>query len=157
MRPGARLQAAIEVLHEVIDRHRPADQALADWGRSHRFAGSGDRAAIGNLVFDALRQRSSIARRMGDPSPRGLVIGAARFVWDETPETIATWLGGDPHAPPSLGPTEADALSRELGDDVADWVAGDVPEWLAPNFRRVFGDDLARQGAALAQRARRGL
>ena len=52
MRSGARLQAAIEVLTDISDRHRPAGAALQDWGRSHRFAGSGDRAAIGNLEHD---------------------------------------------------------------------------------------------------------
>jgi 16S rRNA (cytosine967-C5)-methyltransferase len=61
MRPGAHIRAAIEVLDEVLDRHRPVATALADWGKSHRFAGSGDRAAIGNLVYDALRRRRSLA------------------------------------------------------------------------------------------------
>jgi hypothetical protein len=53
MRPGGRLAAAIEVLEEIFARHRPAPDALKEWGRAHRFAGAGDRAAIGNLVFDA--------------------------------------------------------------------------------------------------------
>ena len=60
MRPGARIAAAIEVLGDIIGRHRPAAEALSDWGKSHRFAGSGDRNAIGGLVYDALRRRSSI-------------------------------------------------------------------------------------------------
>ena len=37
---------------------------MKDWGVSHRFAGSGDRAAIGNLVFDALRTRSMRSERI---------------------------------------------------------------------------------------------
>ena len=57
MRPGARLKAAVEVLVDVIERHQQVTQALTDWGKAHRFAGSGDRAAIGNLVYDALRRR----------------------------------------------------------------------------------------------------
>ncbi len=56
MTPGARLSAAIEVLTDIEDRRRPAGDALKDWGLAHRFAGSGDRAAIGGLVFDALRR-----------------------------------------------------------------------------------------------------
>ena len=56
MRPAARLQAAIDVLTEISTRHQPASTALADWGKAHRFAGSGDRAAIGNLVYDGLRE-----------------------------------------------------------------------------------------------------
>ena len=77
MRPGARLKAGEEILEDILVRHRPASIALADWGKHHRFAGSGDRAAIGTLVYDALRRRKSIAARMGSDAPRALVLGAA--------------------------------------------------------------------------------
>ena len=50
MRLGGRLAAAIEVLSDMEKRHRPAADALKDWGLSHRFAGSGDRAAIAGLL-----------------------------------------------------------------------------------------------------------
>ena len=56
MRMPGRMSAAIEVLQDVLQRHRPAALALQDWARSHRFAGSADRAAIGNLVYDVLRR-----------------------------------------------------------------------------------------------------
>ena len=46
MTPAARLSAAIEVLADIEARRRPAADALKDWGLAHRFAGSGDRAAI---------------------------------------------------------------------------------------------------------------
>ena len=69
MRAGARIAAAAEVLDDILNRHRPAASALADWGKAHRFAGSGDRAAIGTLVFDALRRRSSIAAPHGRRHP----------------------------------------------------------------------------------------
>ena len=59
MRLGGRASAAMEVLGDMATRHRPASEALRDWGLSHRFAGGGDRAAIGNLVYDSLRKRSS--------------------------------------------------------------------------------------------------
>ncbi|MBE7186625.1 MAG: MFS transporter, partial [Methylobacterium mesophilicum] len=59
MRLGGRLAAAIEVLDDVAKRHRPVADALKDWGLSHRFAGSGDRSAIGNFVYDVLRRRRS--------------------------------------------------------------------------------------------------
>ncbi len=76
MRLAGRAQAAIEVLSEVILRHRPAAEALKDWGIAHRFAGSGDRAAIGNLVYDVLRRKSSIADRAGSEDPGPLVLAA---------------------------------------------------------------------------------
>ena len=74
MRLGGRISAAIEILDDIERRHRPAGEALKDWGLSHRFAGSGDRAAIGNIVYDALRRRRSAgwrasAARSMSPAP----------------------------------------------------------------------------------------
>jgi 16S rRNA (cytosine967-C5)-methyltransferase len=71
MRTGAQIKAAIELLDEVLNRHRPAASVLADWGKTHRFAGSGDRAAIGNLLYDALRRKRRLPRtRWGSLQPR---------------------------------------------------------------------------------------
>ena len=49
MNREARVQAAIEIVAQVMDG-AAADRALKAWGKSHRFAGSGDRRAIGDLV-----------------------------------------------------------------------------------------------------------
>ena len=59
MRPAARVQSAIEILDNVIEAAAtggpPADRILAEWFRGHRFAGSKDRRAIRDLVYDAIR------------------------------------------------------------------------------------------------------
>jgi len=78
MTPSARLSAAIEVFAEIDERRRPAQDVLKDWGHSHRFAGSGDRAAIAGLVYDTLRRKSSSAWLMGEASPRAAVLGMLR-------------------------------------------------------------------------------
>ncbi len=78
MTPAARLSAAIEVFADIETRRRPAGDALKDWGLSHRFAGSGDRAAIAGLVYDALRRKASSAWLMGEASPRAVLIGMLR-------------------------------------------------------------------------------
>src|SRR5256885_2079591 len=49
MTPAARVAAAIEVFTNIQVQRRPAADALKDWGLAHRFAGSGDRAAIAGL------------------------------------------------------------------------------------------------------------
>ena len=77
MKPGARIAAAIEVLEAILHRYQPVAIALADWGKAHRFAGSGDRNAIGGLVYDALRRKRRSAGRMESDAPRALAIGAA--------------------------------------------------------------------------------
>jgi 16S rRNA (cytosine967-C5)-methyltransferase len=153
MRPGPQIKAAAEVLEEVLARHRPAAQALADWGKAHRFAGSGDRAAIGNLVYDALRRKRSLAAQMGADTPRALTLAAApRALGMPIDEVIAS-ADGSPHAPEPLSESERLALSYEMAEDAAPSVRGDFPDWLEPSFIRAFGGAAAEEGAALARRA----
>src|SRR5215468_5918364 len=114
MTPGARLSAAIEVLADIEDRRRPAADALKDWGLSHRFAGSGDRAAIGGLVFDALRRRSSAAWLMGESTPRAILFGALRLERGMSADSIAGLADGGRYAPAPPSRAEADALRAGL-------------------------------------------
>jgi len=153
MTPGARLSAAIEVLADIEDRHRPASDALKDWGLAHRFAGSGDRAAIGGLVFDALRRRSSAAYLMGASTPRAILLGALRLERGLSLDDIARLADGGRHAPPPPDDAEAKALTAEPCADVPAHVRGDYPEWLDSHFAAVFGEERAAEGAALACRA----
>ena len=153
MKPGARLQAAIEVLTDIAERHRPAADALADWGKSHRFAGSGDRGAIGNLVYDALRRRQSLAARMGSDSSRALVLATAARTYAMTTEALVAAADGTAHTLAALSYDERQALDRPLDPSLPDHVKGDYPEWLGPSFARAFGSRAAEEGAALAQRA----
>src|SRR5919108_601494 len=153
MRSGARLAAAADILDEILNRHRPAAQALTDWGKAHRFAGSGDRAAIGNLVYDCLRRRLSLAAQMGSETARALVLAAAPGALAMSPEAVAAAADGSPHALLPLTDTEAAALRRPVPPETAPFVRGDFPEWLAPSFARVFGDRAGEEGAALARRA----
>jgi 16S rRNA (cytosine967-C5)-methyltransferase len=152
MRMAGRAQAAIEILIEVFERHRPVAEALKDWGKAHRFAGSTDRHAIGTLVYDALRKRNSLSARMGDGRPRALVLGVLRDLWDMAPADIGT-LVAEQHGPGALSDKEMAALERQARTDLPVHVAGDFPEWLAPSFVRVFGDHAAEEAAALSQRA----
>jgi len=152
MRPGARISAAIEVLAEVIERHQPVSIALADWGKAHRFAGSGDRAAIGNLVYDALRRRSSLAHAMGADAPRAIAIGAAPESLAASPVDVAAMCTGADHAPPPLDDRELTGLTQAPGD-APPHVQADVPEWLWPDFERAFGERAIAEGQALARRA----
>jgi len=151
--PGARIAAAIEVLTEIGQRHRPASDALREWGRAHRFAGSGDRAAIGNLVFDVLRQRASLAYRMGDEGPRALALAAVRFIWGLAPDAAAAMAADSPHAPGPLSAEEQAGLQSGSLDGAPDHVAGDIPDWLAPSFQESFGARVVPEGQALAARA----
>lgn len=153
MTPSARLSAAIEVLDALEARHRPAAEALADWGKAHRFAGSGDRAVIGNLVFDTLRRRASLGWTAGAQTGRALVAALIGRHW-ATPEEAARLFSGERFAPAPLTPTETAALARP--DPLADapaHVRADLPAWVMPALERVFGEGAIAEGAALAERA----
>ena len=77
-------------MNDIFTQHRPASEALKDWGKSHRFAGSTDRHAIGTLVYDVLRRRNTASSRMGDGRPRALALGVLRDVWNLPPSEIET-------------------------------------------------------------------
>ncbi|MET0313689.1 MAG: RsmB/NOP family class I SAM-dependent RNA methyltransferase [Hansschlegelia sp.] len=153
MTPAAHALAAIEALAEIDERHRPAAQALKEWGAAHRFAGSGDRARIASLVYDALRSRASIAWRMGSETPRALVLGALAFVRSTPAETLAAAVAASPHAPEPLTEAERAAIDHASLDGAPAHVRGDYPEWLDAALARTFGEDRAAEGTALAGRA----
>jgi 16S rRNA (cytosine967-C5)-methyltransferase len=117
MRLGARFKAATEVLADIFERHRPASNALADWGKAHRFAGSGDRAAIGTLVYDVLRRRQSLAAQMQSDTPRALVLAAASHAFGLSHDEVTAAAEGPPHALEALSAEEiANLKSTDSGD-----------------------------------------
>ena len=152
MKAGARIAAAIEVLESILNRYQPVSIALTDWGKAHRFAGSGDRNAIGGMVYDALRRRASIAWALGADTPRALAIGAAPSALGMTPEAVIAACDGTDHSPEPLTEAEQQGLTRPL-DGAPDYVQADIPEWLWPSFSAQFGDRAIAEGQAMARRA----
>ena len=153
MIPAARAAAAIEVLADIDSRRRPAADAMKDWGLSRRFAGSGDRAAISALVYDALRRKSSSAWIMGETGARAEVLGALKQTRDLGVEAIAALFTGEGHAPAKLTEGEIARLTEADLSGAPAHVVGDFPEWLQPQFEASFGAAAAEEGRALAERA----
>jgi 16S rRNA (cytosine967-C5)-methyltransferase len=153
MTPAARLSAAIEIFADIETRRRPAADVLRDWGLSHRFAGSSDRAAIAGLVYDALRRKASSAWLMGEASPRAALIGMLQRERGLDVAAIEALCRGARFAPQPLTQAEKAALASPSLVNAPAPVAGDYPDWLDPHFARVFGDERAVEGAALATRA----
>jgi len=147
---SGRLAAAIEVLDDITNRHRPASTALRDWGRAHRFAGSGDRAAIGNIVFDALRNKASLSWAMGSDDARALGLGVLGFVWGENVDALCD---GSKFSPAALSEEERKCLAEYSPDAAPDWVKGNYPEWMHSSFQVAFGDQVIENMSALALRA----
>ncbi len=149
MRLGGRMAAAIEVLSDIEARKRPVADALKDWGLAHRFAGSGDRAAIGNIVYDALRMRLSHGWLMDNDRETALVYAVLLRQWGFTPESLAEELSEDKFAPeaPDLEP-----LTKRDLTEAPPHVQGDIPEWLVASFQTAFGDQWLAEAQAMASR-----
>jgi 16S rRNA (cytosine967-C5)-methyltransferase len=153
MTPAARLSAAIELIDTIETERVPAAKALKEWGTAHRFAGSGDRAAIAGLVWDVLRRYASSAWIMDDDTPRARLLGMLKLERGMDIPTMAALFDGGRYAPSPLTEAEQAALaSRSLAGAPAA-VAGDYPEWLDPYLAQTFGEERALEAAAMASRA----
>ncbi|MFN4059276.1 MAG: RsmB/NOP family class I SAM-dependent RNA methyltransferase [Paracoccus hibiscisoli] len=141
MTPAARIAAAIGVLDQIL-AGAPAEQALLRWSRASRFAGSGDRAALRDLVFGALRRRDSLAVLGGGLSGRGLMVGHAR----QAGLPLEAIFTGEGHAPAPLTPDEAAPRPPEGLPD-------DLPDWLRPDWQRALGPRADAVAQAMTDRA----
>ncbi len=122
-------------------------------GKANRFAGSGDRAAIGTLVYDVLRRKSSLAAQMHSDAPRALVIAAAGRAFGLSTDEVVAACDGSRHA---LAP---------LTDEEQAWHSGGVPPRRAGACARgcagvappvafaCLRDRLEAEGQAMAERA----
>ena len=153
MQKAARLSAAIEILADIETRRRPAADALKDWGLSHRFAGSGDRAAIASLVYDSLRRKASASWLMGEATPRAVLLGSLRLARGFDIEAIAALCNGERFAPEPLGDAERKALTGNSLADAPAHVAGDFPDWIEGSLGNLFGESLVAEMVALSARA----
>jgi 16S rRNA (cytosine967-C5)-methyltransferase len=131
MTPAARLQAAIEILDEVIAAARddgpPADVVVTRYFKARRYAGSGDRRAVRELVFRAIR-RSGERPVNGRAAVLGLV-------------------EGDPALAHLFGQTRGPEPMVE-GDQRAQ--ASVIPDWVKPELSPLVGEG---EWPALLERA----
>lgn len=132
MTPPARVQAAIELLDQIVEAARgggaAADTLIARYFKERRYAGSKDRRAVRELVYRAIR-------RIGEapPSGRAAMVGLAH---DDT--DIAVAFDGSTHGPALLAPDEPSAQ------------AGILPGWIIPLLDPLIGEG---EWPALLERA----
>lgn len=143
MTPAARVEAAITILDRVL-AGEAAEPALLRWSRASRFAGSGDRAAVRDLVFDSLRRLRSRAELGGRMSGRAVMLGMCR----EQGQDPAAIFTGQRHAPAALQTYE---LAQ--GGTVSAEAISDLPEWIKPQWRASLGDDADEVAAQMRERA----
>ncbi|MGQ0742180.1 MAG: RsmB/NOP family class I SAM-dependent RNA methyltransferase [Alphaproteobacteria bacterium] len=151
MTPSARLQAAIEILDELEEVALPADRFLRDWFRRRRYAGSKDRADISERVYTAFRHRASLAWRMGSEGARSLVI-ASLLAEGKSADDLAGSFDGSKYAPPPLSEQERAAIAH-VPENPPSYVQGEYPQWLEPELKKAFGDNLLDEMKAMIARA----
>jgi 16S rRNA (cytosine967-C5)-methyltransferase len=131
MTPAARLQAAIEVLDEVIasvrDDGPPADTIVTRYFKHRRYAGSKDRRAARELVFRAIRRTAERPE-----SGRAAVLGLT----EDEPALLE--LFGEPRGPEPQSEVEKAAP------------ASIIPDWLRDELSELVGKD---ECSALLERA----
>ncbi len=136
MTPAARAQAAIEILDGIITAAREggaaADTIVQRYFANRRYAGSKDRRAVRELVFDTIRSLGEIPA-----DGRAALVGHGRA---HAPELLALF-GGDGHAPAALAADEAGAAP------------GLAPAWQLELLRQRFGAGTEAAVAALLGRA----
>lgn len=147
MTPAARVSAAISVLDQVLAGD-PAEQALLRWSRGARYAGSGDRAAVRDLVFDALRRRRSLAWAGGAETGRAILL-AQQAAEGTDLDALCTGEGFDP-AP--LAPEERARLAAPPLPP-SDPVRLDYPDFLDAPLRAGLRADFEPVLAAMQARA----
>jgi 16S rRNA (cytosine967-C5)-methyltransferase len=160
MTPGARIEAAIELLQRIDEGRGPADDVVGEYFRRHRFAGAKDRAAISEHIYAVLRKRAMLdwwIARQGQglgPDARRRMLAALVLIEAWTPDAVAGACDGDRFRPAPLDQKEqrlVGALAgRKIEDrDMPQAVRGNYPEWLEPHLEAVFGRNLLREAAAL--------
>ena len=144
MTPAARLQAAIEVLDQILDGDA-AEKALSGWSRRSRYAGSKDRAAVRDHVFTALRCPRSHAALGGASTGRGLILGSLREAGID-PKSMFNGVG---YGPAEL--SDEEGLTPRTPTSAAEGL--DIPDWLWAEFSASLGNDAEATATALRHRA----
>jgi len=147
MTPAARLSAGIDIL-DLILQHGAAEKVLTSWARNNRYAGSSDRVAIRDLVFDCLRRKRSLSVLGGSETGRGLVLGHVKL----TGQSVEDLFSGHGYAPATLSADEQ-LLPTELSDQPIA-VQLDYPDWLESQLTESLGAEMAATIGALRNRAK---
>ena len=143
MTPGAHIAAAIEVLDQIL-AGKNAEVSLIKWGRSNRFAGSGDRYAIRDIVYDALRQKNSLTKRSKNISGRSWIIALLK----KREVDLDEYFGATRYSPPKIKKWELELLPIENESDLYD-----IPDWLWPKWKASLGIKAIEVAGTLKERA----
>jgi 16S rRNA (cytosine967-C5)-methyltransferase len=150
--PAARLAAAASVLDSIAQGRAPAEVVIKAWGAANRYAGSGDRRAVAERVYQVLRARGRLVAAMGGREDgRALVVGALAFLDKLSLEEIEALHSGEGYGPRPLSKQERARIAAGEGD--LPETAADLPAFVIEDLKATFGDRWSEEAAGLMARA----
>ncbi|WP_203194205.1 RsmB/NOP family class I SAM-dependent RNA methyltransferase [Xanthobacter dioxanivorans] len=156
--PAARLQATLDLMHDVDRVARPADAVVSAWFRSRRHIGDKDRGQISNLLYALLRHHARLGwwlAKHGRPDvPRNRLLAWLALDGGKTPDQVHGLFNGGKFAPAVLRDHERALLVKLQGcpmdhPAMPDEVRFECPSWAVEPLRRRFHDAFGREMAAL--------
>ncbi|TXH33839.1 MAG: RsmB/NOP family class I SAM-dependent RNA methyltransferase [Rhodospirillaceae bacterium] len=166
MTPGARIQAAIELLGEIHGGTAPADRAAAAYFRNRRYIGGKDRREVLDHAYGVLRRRAALdwwlARSdvsLADGRrERARVIAKLLLIDGWSADRVAGSFDGGQYRPVMLDPQERRLVKALAGQplnppDQPQAVRLEYPDWIAEQLIDVFGADLEHEMAATLDEA----
>lgn len=158
MTPGARLQAAIDVLSEMAASSHSGDGIVRTYFRSRRYIGSKDRRDISARLWRTIRHRARLSWQLNldQPSPRQLILTDSVVNEGRTLEEVTGLCNGEGYNPPVLDDDETATFAAAVGRDITDrppQVSSECPDWMWPYFTDLFGDQAETELAALTEEA----
>jgi 16S rRNA (cytosine967-C5)-methyltransferase len=162
--PGARLQAAIELLAAIHSSPSPADRVSAGFFRNRRYMGGQDRREVIDRTHRVLRRRAALdwwieKTQMALPDgERARMIAALALIDKWSADRIAGSFDGGQYRPAPLSPEErrlAQGLQGKALTDPKQPLATrlEFPDWLEPELSLLYGEGLEREMAALMAEA----
>ncbi|MAT88460.1 MAG: SAM-dependent methyltransferase [Aestuariivita sp.] len=139
MLPAAHVQAAIEILDEILEAEYTAEVVITRWFRRHRFAGSKDRVAIRDHIYDALRNLRLYSAKGGGMRGRAIMIGSLLNKGSD----VRSVFSGQGYAPSKLNPHEIGPFPESSLQERLD-----IPDWLWP----IWQSDLAEKAQEVAEK-----
>ena len=156
MTPGARLQAAIDLLHEIHAGTSPADRATAAFFRNRRYIGAKDRREVLDRAYAVLRRCAALdwwiwkAGQEPDDRDRARLIASLALLDGWNAERVNGIFDGGPYCPKPLREDERVILKKVVGREIEhkeqpSFIRNEYPEWIEPLLQRQFGDRLAAE------------
>jgi 16S rRNA (cytosine967-C5)-methyltransferase len=153
MTPGARLQAAIDLLHAIHAGSAPADRATAAFFRNRRYIGAKDRREVLDRAYAVLRRRAALdwwidrSGQAPQDRDRARLIASLALLDGWSPDRIAGSFDGGPYRPEALDDAERHIAKAVAGKKIEtpeqpSDVRNEYPGWITPYLEQRFGDRL---------------